>query len=49
MSNVKDVIPLMYNSNIGTILLGYKDKKDIQRFLRAESTAYKKPLTPLPF
>ena len=27
---LQNVIPLLYNSNIGTILLGYNDKKEIQ-------------------
>ena len=48
MSRVQRVVPLMYNSNIGTTLLGYKDKKDIQKFLRAEPINTKVPLTPLP-
>ena len=48
MNKLQNVVPLMYNSNIGTTLLGYKDKKDIQKFLRAEPIDYKKPLTPLP-
>ena len=48
MNNTQNVIPLMYNSNIGTTLLGYKDKKDIQKFLRAEPISIKQPLTPLP-
>jgi hypothetical protein len=48
MNNTQNVIPLMYNSNIGTTLLGYNDKKDIQKFLRAEPISIKQPLTPLP-
>jgi len=48
MNKLQNVVPLMYNSNIGTTLLGYKDKKDIKKFLRAEPIDYKKPLTPLP-
>ena len=32
MSKLQNVVPLMYNSNIGTTLLGYRDKKDIQKF-----------------
>ena len=47
MNKLQNVVPLMYNSNIGTTLLGYKDKKDIKKFLRAEPIDYKKPLTPL--
>ena len=48
MNKLQNVVPLMYNSNIGTTLLGYKDKKDIQKFLRAEPISTKQPLTPLP-
>ena len=48
MNKLQSVIPLMYNSNIGTTLLGYKDKKDIQKFLRAEPTQGAKPLEPIP-
>ena len=48
INKLQNVVPLMYNSNIGTTLLGYKDKKDIKKFLRAEPIDYKKPLTPLP-
>ena len=48
MNKLQNVVPLMYNSNIGTTLLGYKDKKDVQKFLRAEPNDYKRPLTPLP-
>ena len=38
----------MYNSNIGTTLLGYKDKKDIQSSYEDRTNKYQKPLTPLP-
>ena len=48
MNKLQNVVPLMYNSNIGATLLGYKDKKDIQKFLRAEPISIKTPLTPLP-
>ena len=48
MNKLQNVVPLMYNSNIGTTLLGYKDKKDIQKFLRAESISEVKPLEPIP-
>ena len=27
MNKLQNIVPLMYNSNIGTTLLGYKDKK----------------------
>ena len=48
MNKLQSVVPLMYNSNIGTTLLGYKDKRDIQKFLRAEPTQAVKPLKPIP-
>ena len=48
MNKLQNVVPLMYNSNIGTTLLGYKDIKDIKKFLKAEPIDYKKPLTALP-
>lgn len=48
MNKLQNVVPLMYNSNIGTTLLGYKDIKDIRKFLKAEPIDYKKPLTALP-
>ena len=48
INRLQSVVPLMYNSNIGTSLLGYKDKKVIQKFLRAEPISTKQPLTPLP-
>jgi hypothetical protein len=48
MNKLQNVVPLMYNSNIGTTLLGYKDIRDIRKFLKAEPIDYKKPLTALP-
>ena len=48
MNKLQNVVPLMYNSNIGTTLLGYRDKKDIQKFLRAEPISEKKPIEPMP-
>ena len=48
MNKLQNIVPLMYNSNIGTTLLGYKDKKAIQKFLRAEPTKEVKPLTAMP-
>ena len=48
MNKLQNVVPLMYNSNIGTTLLGYKDKRDIQKFLRAEPTQEAKPIEPIP-
>ena len=48
MNKLQNVVPLMYNSNIGATLLGYKDKKDIQKFLRAEPSKQVRPLKPIP-
>ena len=48
MNKLQNVVPLMYNSNIGTTLLGYKDIRDIRKFLKAGPIDYKKPLTTLP-
>ena len=35
MNKLQNVVPLMYNSNIGTTLLGYRDIKDLRKFLKA--------------
>ena len=48
MNQLQNIVPMMYNTNIGTTLLGYKDEKDIKKFLRAEPISTKVPLTPLP-
>jgi len=48
MNKLQNIVPLMYNSNIGTTLLGYKDIRDIQKFLRAEPILEKKPIKPIP-
>ena len=45
---IKSVTPLLYNSNIGTHLLGYRDKRIIVQFLRAENLTERKPLSPMP-
>ena len=45
---IKSITPLLYNSNIGTHLLGYRDKKNIVQFLRAENLTKRKPLSPMP-
>ena len=42
------IVPLLYNSNIGTYLLGYQDKKNVQQFLKANPLKERKPLTPMP-
>ena len=39
---------MLYNSNIGTYLLGYQDKKNVQQFLKANPLKERKPLTPMP-
>ena len=45
---LKRIVPMLYNSNIGTYLLGYQDKKNVQQFLKANPLKERKPLTPLP-
>ena len=45
---VKRVVPMLYNSNIGTHLLGYQDKQNISRFLKAEALKEFKSLSPMP-
>ena len=45
---LKRIVPMLYNSNIGTYLLGYQDKKNVQQFLKANPLKEKKPLTPMP-
>ena len=45
---LKRIVPMLYNSNIGTHLLGYQDKKNVQQFLKANPLKERKPLTPIP-
>ena len=45
---LKRIVPLLYNSNIGTYLLGYQDKKNVQQFLKANPLKERKPLKPIP-
>jgi len=45
---LKRIEPMLYNSNIGSYLLGYQDKKNVQQFLKANPLKEKKPLTPMP-
>ena len=45
---LKRIVPMLYNSNIGTYLLGYQDKKNVQQFLKANPLKERKPLTPMP-
>ena len=48
MNQLQNIIPLMYNSNIGTSLVGYRDIKDVKKFLRAEPIKQRIPLKPMP-
>ena len=45
---LKRIVPMLYNSNIGTYFLGYQDKKNVQQFLKANPLKERKPLTPMP-
>ena len=45
---LKRLVPILYNSNIGSYLLGYQDKKNVQQFLKANPLKERKPLTPMP-
>jgi len=45
---LKRLVPMLYNSNIGTYLLGYQDKVNIQQFLKANPLKEIKPLNPMP-
>jgi len=45
---LKRIVPMLYNSNIGTYLLGYQDKKNVQQFLKANPLKERKPLKPIP-
>jgi|TARA_B100000214_G_scaffold362430_1_gene326869 hypothetical protein len=48
MNRLQRITPLMYNSNIGTSLVGYRDIKDVKKFLRAEPIKQRIPLKPMP-
>jgi hypothetical protein len=39
---------MLYNSNIGTFLLGYQDKRNVEQFLKANPLKERKPLKPIP-
>ena len=39
---------MLYNSNIGTYSLGYQDKENIQRFLKANPLKERNSLKPIP-
>jgi len=45
---LKRIVPMLYNSNIGTYLLGYQDKVNVQQFLKANPLKEQKPLSPIP-
>ena len=45
---LKRIVPLLYNSNIGTYLLGYQDKKNLQQFLKANPLKERNSLKPIP-
>ena len=45
---LKRLVPMLYNSNIGTYLLGYQDKANIKQFLKANPLREQKPLLPIP-
>jgi len=45
---LKRIVPMLYNSNIGTYLLGYQDKVNVQQFLKANPLKERKPLSPIP-
>ena len=47
-NKLKAITPMLYNSNIGTHLLGYQDKRNIQQFLKANPLKERKPLKPIP-
>ena len=47
-NRLRAITPMLYNSNIGTYSLGYQDKKNIQRFLKANPLNERKPLKPIP-
>ena len=47
-NKLRAITPMLYNSNIGTYLLGYQDKKNVQQFLKANPLKERKPLTPMP-
>ena len=47
-NRLRAITPMLYNSNIGTHLLGYQDKRNIQQFLKANPLKERKPLKPIP-
>ena len=47
-NRLRAITPMLYNSNIGTHLFGYQDKRNIQQFLKANPLKERKPLKPIP-
>ena len=47
-NKLKAITPMLYNSNIGTYSLGYQDKENIQRFLKANPLKERNSLKPIP-
>ena len=45
---LKRIVPMLYNSNIGTYLIGYQDKRNVEQFLKANPLKERKPLSPMP-
>ena len=40
--------PMMYNSNLGSVLSGYHDEIQIRKFLKSEKVPEVKPISPMP-
>ena len=47
-NRLRAITPMLYNSNIGTYSLGYQDKENIQRFLKANPLKERNSLKPIP-
>jgi len=47
-NKLRAITPMLYNSNIGTFLLGYQDKRNVEQFLKANPLKDRKPLKPIP-
>ena len=47
-NKLRAITPMLYNSNIGTFLLGYQDKRNVEQFLKANPLKERKPLKPIP-
>ena len=46
--NLQRIKPMLYNSNIGTYLIGFQNKINIQQFLKGQTVKTQKPLTAMP-